>query len=389
VIKVGREGVKRNSCRKRRSPRPGASLFRIAPRLAYTAPMSQAAPQPQFRDQLLADASLLAQKLDLTSQRALFLRLGQDDYAQASFLDDRILTPKSQGMWVGFSDIAAALAGFAPTQALHFIFHAGHVGSTLVSRLLEGFGGVLGLREPLTLRTLAEAHDVLGRPDSLLGVEQFDALLHQQILLWGRGFAGTRASVVKATSAAARLGPALLRACPTAKALYLHLPLEPYLATLLAGENSPIDLRGHAGERMRRLARFGIEAPGPVHAMSLGELAAMAWVVERLTEAALVEAGGARVLALNFERVLAAPEASLRAICAHFELAAPEEFFTQTPQNPVWRRYAKAPEHPYSPHDRAQILAEARAKKAGEIRRGLLWVDALAAGTPSVAGLLI
>lgn len=329
----------------------------------------------RLNDQLLADPSLYPQKLDLVGQRALLLRLSRTNYAEASFLDDRILSPTSQAMWMGLDDLTRALAGVAFARPLHFIFHAGHVGSTLLSRLLDGADGVLGLREPLPLRTLAEAHDVLGKPDSLLSPNRFDNLLRVQCLLWARGFADTRACIVKATSATARLGPELLGACPMAQAVYIHLPLEPYLATLLAGENSPIDLRGHAGERMRRLARFGVKAPSPAHAMSIGELAGMSWAAERLTEAALIEAAGARVLSINFEQVLAAPESSLRRICAHLQIDAPEDFFSQTRKNPAWLRYAKAPEHAYSPNDRAQILAQARVEKAEEIERGLAWVD--------------
>ncbi len=60
--------------------------------------------------------------------------------------------------------------------------------------------------------------------------------------------------MLKATSSAARIAPQLLAARPNAVALYMYLPAEPYLATLLAGENSPLDLRRHEAERRARLA---------------------------------------------------------------------------------------------------------------------------------------
>jgi hypothetical protein len=342
----------------------------------------------RLREQLLADPSLFAQKLELFSRRALFVRLGQEFYRQASFLDDRILTPSTQGMWVGFDDVSAALADAGSARPLHFIFHTGHVGSTLVSRLLESAGGVLALREPLPLRTLAEAHDALGGADSLLSTAQFDTLLHDQITLWSRGYADTRAVVLKATSAAGRLGPQLLTAAPHARGIYLNLPLEPYLATLLAGENSPIDLRGHAAERMRRLVRLGAAPPAPIHAMSLGELAAMSWSVESLTAAALQRDHGPRVLPVDFERVLDQPEESFRAICAHFGLDPPADDFARIREDPAWLRYAKDPSQPYSPQDRQQLLTVARAQKADELRRGLAWADAMAARFAPLAALV-
>lgn len=349
--------------------------------------MSLPDPIQSLRDQLLIDPSLFAQKLDLLGQRTLFVRITASEYRQASFLDDRILTPATPATWVSFQDLAAALAGAAPSRPIHFIFHAGHVGSTLVSRLLEGAPGVMAVREPLALRALAEVHDGLGSIDSIVGPGQFKSLVHEQMILWGRGYAETRSVIVKATSTAARLGPFLLQHHPTARALYLNLRAEPYLAALLAGENSPIDLRGFAGERARRLKRLGVELPMPLHAMSIGELAAMTWAVERLTEAAIAESAKERVLSLDFENVLAGPEASLRAICSHFQIGAPEAYFTQIGQNPEWRRYAKGPEHPYSPSERAQALTEARTAKAGEIRKGLLWLDAMAARSAPIARL--
>src|SRR3546814_20118484 len=45
-----------------------------------------------------------------------------------------------------------------------FIFHIGHVGSTLVSRLLAEVGDALPLREPMLLRALAQvAERKIGR----------------------------------------------------------------------------------------------------------------------------------------------------------------------------------------------------------------------------------
>ena len=43
-----------------------------------------------------------------------------------------------------------------------------------MSRLLDEIDGVLPLREPLPLRTLADAHDVLHQQESLLSEARFD-----------------------------------------------------------------------------------------------------------------------------------------------------------------------------------------------------------------------
>ena len=139
------------------------------------------------------------QKLDLTRGLVLAIRLDAAGYRSASFLDDRILAPTTQGAWLPMARVAEAARLIADPRPLHFIFHTGHVGSTLVSRLLDETGIVLPLREPLPLRSLAEAHDVIAQPESLLSASQFTDSLDTILRLWTRGYEWTRAVVVKAT----------------------------------------------------------------------------------------------------------------------------------------------------------------------------------------------
>src|SRR5207248_1276576 len=213
------------------------------------------------------------QKLDLVRDAVLLIRLDAAGYRAASFLDDRILAPTTQGAWVPFASVEEASRRVTAHRPVHFIFHTGHVGSTLVSRLLDETGAVLSLREPLPLRTLAEAHDALDRPDSLLSRQQFERILGTLLRLWARGYDATRCVVIKATSSAGRLAGRILTAAEQSRAIYMNLRAEPYLATLLAGRNSPIDLRGHGPERIRRLQSLSTAPPPALHALSLGELA--------------------------------------------------------------------------------------------------------------------
>ena len=108
------------------------------------------------------------QKLDLVRDAVLLVRFSRAQYLAASFLDDRILGPNLAGACVPAGTVVDAASRLASSRPVHFIFHTGHVGSTLVSRLLDETGTMLSLREPLPLRSLAEAHDVLTQPDSLI-----------------------------------------------------------------------------------------------------------------------------------------------------------------------------------------------------------------------------
>lgn len=335
-----------------------------------------------------ADPTIYPQNLNLAREAFLFTLFERSDFLAASFLDDRVITPKSLGRWASFHDLAPLMDSSTPSRPLHFIFHAGHVGSTLVSRLLDDAGRVHGLREPLPLRVLAELFDEAGQPHALADVAQGERLLYWLIALWSRGFADTEAVVLKATSSAARLGPALMAAAPQSRAICLNLGAEPYLATLLAGENSHIDLRGHGPERHRRLALLAKHMPTPLAKMSLGEIAALTWLTEALTHQSLRFAHGDAVLQIDFDEFLTAPDREMRAICTHLGLERDDAFFASIPQSPTLRRYSKAPEHAYTIELRQQILAQSRTRHAVEIRKGLGWLQHFAREAPLAASIL-
>lgn len=307
-------------------------------------------------------------KLDLERGRILRIELERSDFLRASFLDERILTPQSRGRWIALDELAAqSAAPSAGHPALHFIFHTGHVGSTLVSRLLDGAGCVWPLREPLPLRTLAVAQD-LWNPRAAALVSLFTRL-------WRQVDGADEAVIVKATSTAARAAPALLQAVPESRALYLNVGAESYLATLLAGANSMIDLQGHAAERARRLARhFGsIEAADT--ALSPGELVASAWLAETLTQRELLAGFPGRVLPIDFDAFLGDLPGHLRAILAHLALPAGPEEIAKLMASPALRSYSKAPEQVYDARLRAEILQESRRVHREEILKGLRWLE--------------
>jgi hypothetical protein len=315
------------------------------------------------------------QKLDLIRGQLLVIRMDADTYRSASFLDDRILVPSSQGAWFHIARVAEAASRIADPRPLHFIFHTGHVGSTLVSRLLDETGLVLPLREPLPLRSLADAHDVLGEPESLLSEPQFGATLDMALRLWARGYGWTRAVVLKATSSAGRMAVSLLTARAESRALCLNLGAEPYLATLLSGQNSAEDLRGHGPGRMRRLQATYKAPLGPLHQLSPGELAALGWLVETASQQDAMRRFPERVMAMDFDAFLTDVPGSMGRVLAHFGLLPDERYLAGLAASPVLQRYSKAPERPFSPDDRRALLRASRRDNATEISKGMAWLE--------------
>jgi len=328
------------------------------------------------------------QKVDFTSWIVLLVQFDAAAYRAASFLDDRILAPTTQGAWIPIGHAIEASRLVVRARPLHFIFHTGHVGSTLVSRLLDEAGDVLSLREPLPLRSLAEAHDARGRSDSLLGHAEFDAVLSMFMRLWSRGYPATSSVVVKATSSAGRLAAPVMAHGDNSRAIYMNLRAEPYLATLLAGQNSPIDLRGHGPERMRRL-QSRIPVPlAPLHTLSLGELAAMSWLTESWSQRDALTFGTGRVIAVDFDQFLANVGESMHRILGHFGLPQNARYLSEVGRSPVLSRYSKAPEHGYTPDVRAEVLRDSRHRNRDEIGKGLAWLERHAQSDPAVAAIV-
>lgn len=328
------------------------------------------------------------QKIDLSSGRVLVIRMDARAYRAASFLDDRVLGPGTHGGWFPVALVAEAAQRARNPRPLHFIFHAGHVGSTLLSRLLDDTGSVLGLREPLPLRTLADANDTLGRPESLLSTSQFDGLLETMLRLWARGYERTQATVVKATSSAGRIADLLLDGSPQSRAIYLSLRPEPYLATLLGGANSAVDLRGHGPGRMQRLLAGRDLAVEPLHKLSAGELAALGWLVESLSCTNAIRHAGARVLPLDFDAFLADVAGGIAEVLAHFSLPQDTAWLAAVAKSPLLQQYSKAPELPFTAGERIARLEESRRNNREEIAKGLAWIESLARQDDSVASVL-
>ena len=337
---------------------------------------------------LAKSPDLYPQNFQPQRQDFIFVRLSDADYRAASFLDNRVLR---SGMARGIfpeSEVAKALEGGVEERPLHYIFHCGHVGSTLLSRLLDEIEFVLPLREPLPLRVLAEGFSGLARRDAPISEEKLNRFLELFLELWSRGYPNTRAVILKATSSAARLAPRLFSSRAQSRAVYISLAAEPYLATLMGGPNSLTDLKAFAPERVRRLEVFlGAPLPPP-HLFMGGELAAMSWLTERMTEQRMAAEFGARLLSIDFDALLKDVRGTLERVTKHFALEPDKKYFESIKDSQVLKHYSKDPSHEYSAQLRDDVLAAARKEKDADIKKGLAWLDKMAAKHKDVANLL-
>jgi len=324
------------------------------------------APTPE---EIVRDACWLAQALDPAAGDVRLVAMDRESYRAASFLDDRLMQQPVDAQIVRWTEVEGAVAGERRSDA-RWIFHIGHVGSTLMSRLLGEIEGVLAVREPRLLRDVA-----LTPPE----------VRHQYIgpvtKLMSRTFGENEVACVKATSFASEIAPQLVP--PGERALFMFASPRNYVASILAGENSLKELHALADYRRQRLSARGI-AMAP--ARNEGELAAHAWACEMSTlESAADGMADRRTEWADFDSMLRDMPAELGRIAAFFGFDVDANRLEAIVHGPLMARYSKDPSYEYSPSLREELIAQEVRLRGREIEDGLAMLHRAAEKSPLLA----
>lgn len=313
-------------------------------------------------DVIWKDARWLAQAVDPRAGLVRLVEMTADSYRDASFLDDRMMQRPQTTHLLPWDDVADTMPAEARSDA-RWIFHIGHVGSTLIARLLGELNDVLSIREPRSLRDLAFfPHEVRSR---------FTPTVRT---LHSRTFAPEQKALLKATSFVSEIAGELRT--NEGRALFLYATPRLYIAGILAGENSRVELAGLSETRRQRLADRDIRLPQP---RSEADLAACAWACEMT---ALEAAAEDNVLWADFDHILQDMEGSLRRFADFFGFEASDRRLMDIAKGPLIGRYSKATEYAYSPQLRRDLLSEAANRHAAEIESALAMLDRAAETAP-------
>jgi hypothetical protein len=318
--------------------------------------------------EIAADATWLVQALDPGSAMTRLVRMDGETYRAASFLDDRMLAEPRETAVLPWADVAAAAQRNAWTNA-RWIFHIGHVGSTLVSRLLGELPGVLSIREPRILRDIVA-----------LSAEQRGAFTGPLQALLSRTFAPTQFALVKATSFVSEIAAELVGSGQ--RALFMFATPQAYIASILAGENSVKELAALAPSRAERVAGRAT-LPQPTNA---AEAAAAAWACEMTgLEAAAESVTDRHVQWLDFDLFLQDVPLQLAHVAVFFGFETEAQKIGAIANGPLMRRYSKALEYDYSPSLRRDLIAGAEAANRNDIDRALAMLQSASETSPLLA----
>ncbi len=344
------------------------------------------------------DPSLFVHQMDVNSDQLMLMKVEEEDLRAASFLDQRLLEAKPGGQprarqWGDFTHIASQTeAPGAPARDdARFIFHIGHVGSTLLSRLLGEAPDALALREPHLLRQLAELRVIEGLAHSPWPPGRVAERLPLARKWLSRSFREGQRALIKATSFVSDIAPDLIE--DSRKAVFLTLSPERYLQTILAGDASRQELAFLSGTRLQRLNTRLEGDPIKLWDLDEAKRAAMSWACEMTalnaaTRYAREEGARENVLWQDFDAFLAEPGETLAATARHLEVAISEEQAASWVQGPIMSRYSKAPEQGYSPQLREEVLEGAAREHENVIRHALRWLDAAGKDHPEIAAAL-
>lgn len=317
-------------------------------------------PSPQ---EIARDASWLAQALDAANGLVRLVRMDASAYRAASFLDDRMMAQKPDSHVVDWQIVLNATAIEARRDA-RWIFHIGHVGSTLVARLLGEIETVLSVREPRFLRDLA-----------ILGNAERSDYLHPAQILFSRTFGDEQMALVKTTSFVSEIAPELVPS--GGRTLMMYATPRAYIASILAGANSVRELAALAPSRAQRMSgRVALPQP-----QSIAQSAAFAWACEMTAlESAVDRMPDMKFAWVDFDRMLGDMPSELGRVADHFGFSTQSVAAIAT--GPLMGRYSKALEHDYSPALRGELIAEAHAANRADIDSAISMLQSAAENSP-------
>lgn len=298
-----------------------------------------------------------------------------ESYARSNFLDHRISLP--QGVQTGvvrFTSLALLYPDISDRETA-FIFHIGHVGSTLLSQALGTAPQVLALREPVLLRWLAEIRLDLDRPESRFTQAGFDAALRTALGLLARPLPGHDRVIVKATSDAGSLAADILALQPRSRAIALYSRFEDFAPAILKGGAAWLDVSRQGPSRLRRLhATLGKEC-WQLAGMSPGELVALNWLTEMATLTLAYAKHRTRLTWFEFDDFISGGLTDFPALAGALGLPWDDETAERIRASGVLSRHSHDLDREFSFGARFYELHAVRVEHAGEIARGEAWLQ--------------
>ncbi|HUO82442.1 MAG TPA: hypothetical protein VM616_06240 [Gammaproteobacteria bacterium] len=334
-------------------------------------------------DTLFDSPELFLASLDLGADRVRLTPMTAASYARSPFLDRRIERAGRGDLGMSLAQLVEAYRRIAPPRrAAHYLFHIGHCGSTLLSRMLGEVDGVLSLREPPPLLELAQQRRKLqAGADDRGWRDAFDLTAH----LLSRTFDTRDVSLVKPNSHANNLLTELMTWHPRSRAILLYVDLETYLATMLRPPARRETARAVEESRLADFRQRTADSGLRRNALDDARRAALVWLVQMREFVDVLESPGlsARARPVEFGAFLCAGRTALADVAAFLGRAAEAAALDRAFEPALAGQYSKRPGRAFDAAARAGMLESARRAHAVEIASGMEWAAAICGRYPA------
>lgn len=329
---------------------------------------------PAIRQALLQQADWLLYDLMPQRQEALWIQLGAADLRQASFLDQRVLPAAANKIRTPLALLQSATSD----QPLRWIFHCGHVASTLLSRLLDAPPGRV-LREPQVLRTTAAMVQESNWPWAQYSPAACADWLAAVCRLLSKTTDAGDGVLIKATSSTTNLMPLITQQRSHDRAVALAAPLDLYLAVMLRSEGGRHDVNGFIQQRMQQFCGWLEGAPSlPLHQFSEAQKLALSWLVSLWPMAQAVNANPDRCRWLDFATLMEHTEVAVADVRTMLDWSG------AVASDAELARYAKDPAQPFDSASRWRQLSQLRQQQAAQAETLYDWLAKLCQPLPAI-----
>ena len=320
-----------------------------------------------FQSQLWDTPNWLIKSVDFHRGLASFVETDEEGYREAAFLDNRLDRVLSDEKVIHLKELWPRAVQTKKSQpSLNFLFHVGHCGSTLISRMLGELPGCFALREPPVLMALARS--------AAQGLPHWERISDVVMALLTRTYRQEDSAFIKPASHANVLLRYFLQWKKSSRGILLCVDLESYLATMLQ-EHHRAETREALQWRQEGLKRLAGNI-SDLNALDDAKCSAVIWLIQmwELLEAHRDE--NLNTLWLSFDNFLNEPTSTILKISDFLDLPADHEQIRQlTVDSPLLRSYSKNVQVSYTAESRRASLQASRRQYAAEIDAAMGWLQ--------------
>ncbi len=329
-------------------------------------------------EQISDDPSYFLMNVNIVQRKCQFVAVTESVYYDRSFLDERLLASISNSVQFDLGKFNQVWCQKSDRSLdSKFIFHIGHCGSTLISRALAATATVLPLREPLTMRFLAESLRQIALPTSFCSEVDWGRLKTGILECNARRFHPDQSPMIKLTSTCNNLIDPMLRESSERRGLMVYSSLEDYLAVMLAdsaGDVRLADARMQAPAAISDWYHLGYSGQLRLCDLSHEQMLVIAWLMNIRQFESARKSWPDQTRFVNFDDFLVSPESQLESITRFFgfEDQLPAIFARY---DEIAGRYSKRTDFKYQESTRREGMERTRQIKAGQIRSAMAWAE--------------